>query len=1054
MSLVDKLAKAFSSGNIDRKATPSRSQRDFTPAVTRYFKRILERGQLESVSFERGKSVMIPLEDIHRGSLDEKTTKKLFELDNSNIRAKNPKPVELVISLVTYSPPQEEHHGLLLLSAELDNKGKLTPKLDPGKSPWIPSERLSTPHVSDLELMVGSLQSFRTHVIKSDNCANEPLQFSEAVTIALTMFQAVSGKTPSEFQKHYSNQFNIETAQCFIKLFQKNLAVRALLNLYTFLENLEKPASVDNPVSVPLYERMIQGSTTAPIPDTEIDARSGLRKSALKTCASMSDSFPLTDSQRLAVHGFLRGTDGDVTAVSGPAGTGKTTMLQAVVANLLTQRALDKADAPVIVGMSTNNQAVTNIIQSFASVTKKQPGAVDFRWLPEAPLTSAPSGSPDLSDLGISDSTSDLHPLPGLAVYCPSSFLLEEASKNFLVETAKRDKTYPAYTNQEYLESAEIFFWGNAQKVFPNLKSLDDAADTIHQKLANIDFLRQKLIRAKASERNRIYNRTLKKLLKDPVLRAFSNRLGELQTCKTLTDLDKTLDITLRYAEFWLALHYFEAKWLEIGRANGFIKNISEQTQTSEFQIQYWKQAAFLTPCFVMTCYQLPKYFRISTRQGAIPKYDTGRIDLLIVDESGQVDTPVGIPAFALAKRALVVGDEKQLPPVWSIDPETDREEAKAFKIFHDEWLNYLAPRGLTASAKSSLMRAAAHASAFTYGNGKPGLFLSEHFRCHERIISFCNELVYDGMLKPMRQSDKHKLPEGYSPFMFYTVADSKDDPVGSSRKNDAEAKAIARWIADNFARLFEIYNPSGTDANEKVPADKLIGVVTPFRAQANNITRALKDIEKKRGQSCYLLKGLAEKITVGTAHRLQGAERPIVLFSAVYGEKSPNASFINDNPELMNVAVSRAKDLFIVFAAKNRWLDQGTVFSKMTQFATRVPLDREEKLPSRIDPTSEDTAANAASFLSISKVIFLWKKNGRLKPEDETVQSKEWNQRLRDAGILQGRSNAWELTEFAQQIGAQVFREFRDDGSCFDAIKYSPDAQDYLLGLYRHGKL
>lgn len=55
--------------------------------------------------------------------------------------------------------------------------------------------------------------------------------------------------------------------------------------------------------------------------------------------------------------------------------------------------------------------------------------------------------------------------------------------------------------------------------------------------------------------------------------------------------------------------------------------------------------------------------------------------------------------------------------------------------------------------------------------------------------------------------------------------------------------------------------------------------------------------------------------ITVGTVHKLQGAERLIVLFSSVYGANDCDSSkFYDMNNNMLNVAVSRAKDSFIVF--------------------------------------------------------------------------------------------------------------------------------------------
>ncbi len=53
--------------------------------------------------------------------------------------------------------------------------------------------------------------------------------------------------------------------------------------------------------------------------------------------------------------------------------------------------------------------------------------------------------------------------------------------------------------------------------------------------------------------------------------------------------------------------------------------------------------------------------------------------------------------------------------------------------------------------------------------------------------------------------------------------------------------------------------------------------------------------------------------ITIGTVHALQGAERPIVLFSPVY-TKGADGGFIDISPSMLNVATSRAKDSFLVF--------------------------------------------------------------------------------------------------------------------------------------------
>lgn len=58
--------------------------------------------------------------------------------------------------------------------------------------------------------------------------------------------------------------------------------------------------------------------------------------------------------------------------------------------------------------------------------------------------------------------------------------------------------------------------------------------------------------------------------------------------------------------------------------------------------------------------------------------------------------------------------------------------------------------------------------------------------------------------------------------------------------------------------------------------------------------------------------------IKLGTVHALQGAERSIVIFSMVYGPNEVGNMFFDSGVNLLNVAVSRAKDSFIVFTNKD----------------------------------------------------------------------------------------------------------------------------------------
>jgi phosphatidylserine/phosphatidylglycerophosphate/cardiolipin synthase-like enzyme len=93
---------------------------------------------------------------------------------------------------------------------------------------------------------------------------------------------------------------------------------------------------------------------------------------------------------------------------------------------------------------------------------------------------------------------------------------------------------------------------------------------------------------------------------------------------------------------------------------------------------------------------------------------------------------------------------------------------------------------------------------------------------------------------------------------------------------------------------------------------EHIIAIITPFKPQTALLKRILKE------------HGITEPIEVGTVHVLQGAERPIVLFSSVYGVND-SPPFFFDRSNLLNVAVSRAEDSFLVFGNMNHFHQQNS---------------------------------------------------------------------------------------------------------------------------------
>lgn len=280
--------------------------------------------------------------------------------------------------------------------------------------------------------------------------------------------------------------------------------------------------------------------------------------------------------------------------------------------------------------------------------------------------------------------------------------------------------------------------------------------------------------------------------------------------------------------------------------------------------------------------------------------YLIDEIDLLIVDEAGQVSPEVAGASFSLAKKALVIGDTHQIEPVRSLTRSVDMGNLTHYGVLKDvNHYDALCETGGTVT-QGSVMRVAQRASLHHYlPEGEPGMYLREHRRCYDDIISFSNELCYQGLLIPKR--GKAPSDSLFPPMGYLHIDGRAETPAMGSRRNPLEANVIASWLAENRESIEHFYH----DDTGKTLED-LVAVITPFKAQKHLIEQAFSKKGIKVGKADGMM-------TVGTVHALQGAERPLVIFSPVYSRHN-NGNFIDDFPSILNVATSRAKDTFLVF--------------------------------------------------------------------------------------------------------------------------------------------
>lgn len=761
---------------------------------------------------------------------------------------------------------------------------------------------------------------------------------------------------------------------CLSKLDRRQTggAGKQVLDLYDWLSGQDE--------QLPLLDRYALAQLEAPRPC--LDALSKLDD----RLGHPNADYPLADAQRDALAQVLAMADGEILAVNGPPGTGKTTFVLAVVASLWVEAALDEGEPPLVVAASTNNQAVTNILAAFARDFGYNGGSWDGRWLPGVDSYGGFYPAPSREDESAKHyQTGDFYrrlEQPECLEAHEEQFLararvafgdhsiervadVRKRLHSTLVET--RERLVAIQTCFQHM--AELQAWlGDApeEDLKRDQTSLDELAEalvivetdargwkqfradeslwlallgilppvarkrrlrrelhmerTFDQRTrfiidqANADQPPEAALddwivcqKARVAECERRIDERKEKLKAHADARSSLRKALPDPACgDSPNDVDKSLDTTLRFTLFQLAVHYWEARWLEDCRAQARQLSAKGQKKMGLKSVRpRWRRRMKLTPCIVSTLHSLPGHMTHKPFDGKDEQgnnqfrtdYLVREIDLLIIDEAGQVAPEVAGASFALASKALVIGDEHQIPPVPRQISAVDVGNLHHHQLLADRD-EYEAIQDTGRSVvKGSAMRVAQVASCHHHQpEAEPGMFLREHRRCLNPIIDYCNTLCYQGLLLPMR--DKPARDPELPPFGYIHVDGRTERPPSGSRVNLLEAETVAAWLAAHRAELEEKHAPE--------TLGEIVGVVTPFKAQALEIIEACRDRGLPVEQDEHA-------VTVGTVHALQGAERPVVLFSAVYSRHA-DGGFIDRDPSMLNVAVSRAKDSFLVF--------------------------------------------------------------------------------------------------------------------------------------------
>lgn len=150
-------------------------------------------------------------------------------------------------------------------------------------------------------------------------------------------------------------------------------------------------------------------------------------------------------------------------------------------------------------------------------------------------------------------------------------------------------------------------------------------------------------------------------------------------------------------------------------------------------------------------------------------------------------------------------------------------------------------------------------------------ILLREHYRCHPKIINFCNQKFYHGELIIM----------------------TKD-------KGEEDVLSVVKTVVGNHERNHYSQRQIDVIKNEIIPKYVLdqeeTGIIAPYKNQVEALSREITDID------------------AATVHKFQGKEKDNIIISTVEDEISDFA----DDPYLINVAVSRAKHRLMLVVTGN----------------------------------------------------------------------------------------------------------------------------------------
>ena len=301
----------------------------------------------------------------------------------------------------------------------------------------------------------------------------------------------------------------------------------------------------------------------------------------------------------------------------------------------------------------------------------------------------------------------------------------------------------------------------------------------------------------------------------------------------------------------------------------------------------------------------------VSTTFASFSKLFTGiheqSLGWLFIDEAGQAKPQAALGAVWRARRTVAIGDPFQLEPVLTLPLKAVEALRTRIKL-DDQWHPVKDSVQILADRANPLGTEVASQDQQLW----VGAPLRVHRRCREPMFSIANEIAYDGLMVQGR-ADESDLPLRQS--CWFDVPALNPQGHYSAVQGDAVCTVIQE-IQQAYAGTLE--------------AAPGCFIISPF----TSVVRSMK--ERLYATRLMPYDEIAER--VGTIHTFQGKEAPVVILLLGGNPSRPRArAWAAEKPNLLNVAVTRARDRLYVIGDRGLW-GQERYFDVL---AGRLPVDR-----------------------------------------------------------------------------------------------------------------